>query len=33
MITRINESKVLGKQISWKCECKLDDGKCDPNRK
>ena len=29
MITRINESKILVKHISYKCKCKCDGRKCD----
>ena len=31
MITGINESKLLTKRASRKCECKLDSGKCNSN--
>ena len=31
MITGVNESKILLKQISRKCECKFDSRKCHSN--
>ena len=33
MITGINESQILTKHISWKCECKFDSRKCNSNQK
>ena len=33
MITRKNETKILAKHISYKCECKLDSRKCHSNQK
>ena len=33
MITRINQSKILTKHISWKCEFKFDHKKCNSNQK
>ena len=33
MIRRINESNILTKHISWKCECKFDGRKCNSNQK
>ena len=32
-ITGINESKILTKHISCKCECKIEGGKCNPSQK
>ena len=32
MVTGINESKTLKKHISFKCECKFDDRKCNLNQ-
>ena len=33
MITRINKSKRLTKNVSYKFECKLDSRKCNSNQK
>ena len=33
MITRINESRILTKHISCKCECKFDGRKCNLNQR
>ena len=33
LITGINQSKILTKFISCRCECKFDGKKCDPNQK
>ena len=33
MITRMNESKILKKHISWECKCKIDGRKCNSNQK
>ena len=33
MITRINGSKILTKNISCKCKCKFDKRKCNSNQK
>ena len=33
MITGTNESKILAKHISCKCECKFGGRKCNPNQK
>ena len=32
MVTGINESKFLTKDISWECKCKFDEGKCNLNQ-
>ena len=33
MITGINDSKTLAKQISFDCKCKFGGTKCNPNQK
>ena len=33
MITRINESKILTKHVSWKGECNFDSKECSLNKK
>ena len=33
MITGMDESKTLTKHISYKCKCKFDGRKCNPNQK
>ena len=33
MITEKNESKMLTKDISFKCKCKFDGKKCNSNQK
>ena len=33
MITQINESKILTKHISWKCQFKFEGRKCNSNQK
>ena len=31
-VTGINESKILTKHVSWKCECKFDSRKCNSSQ-